>query len=60
MTPEERANFRAYRNKLGKLMHLADVMRIDVYELLRKFRQAKAVHYREARIDTQEQNGATH
>jgi hypothetical protein len=61
MTPEESASLKAYRNKLSKLMHLADVMNIDVYELLRKFRQSKKNdHTQEARPYTQDTNGAVH
>jgi hypothetical protein len=60
MTPDERKNLRRYRNKLAKLMLLADVMNVDQYELLRKFRQAKADNSQEARTNTQEMNGKGH
>jgi hypothetical protein len=58
MTSDERHRFRAYRNKLAKVMLLADVMRVDMYELLAKLRRAR--NENERRDNTQETNGKAH
>ena len=60
MTPSEREALSKHRNILAKLMLLADVMRVDVYELLRKYRQMEMDISQEARTNTQDTNGEIH